>query len=343
MKGKVGSNVEIDADFVRNDTLLEGNYSYRLYVDDSLTHLSPIIVLYGDIDRHNHAVLLQMPDNDTAITGLFSDHRFTGSWYGPDTAELPFSLNETYPEGSLPMKVFYLHDDKELNSDSKYAPTAEVEFTLLYPEPASGVPENVKDSVVKFIQLQVFGQYRPEVLPKKLLAQSEQDFYHQFFTLNSHWKTNHAQGFNMERKETVSVLFNSNYLLCLQYQKKGYAGRGNPMEHDAYDMIDLRSGEKLNVRNIFKQNALPHIARLVNKTIKENNGLPPSASLKALGYYTDSVPLSNNMAFTGNGITFIYNVYNIAPPAMGIQKVFLPFAKIWPFIRPSSVLYRLSP
>ncbi len=342
MHGRLGGNINVVGNFQRNGSRMDGSYSYNLYINDSLTHLSHIVTLYGDIDKHNNVIFKQYPANDTTIAGLFTDSRFTGSWHGSDSTILPFDLSKTYTKGSIPLNVFYLHSGKELASGHQSSPSAEIELTLIYPKNSVLVSKAVSDSVKKFIRKQFFGQSKSGELPEDLLAKSEQNFYNQFNELNSHWKNNHKLGFNMEKKEQVLVIFNGYNLLCLQYKKRGYAGRGNPMEHISYDIIDLRNGKKLTPENIFKPDAKLSITKLINKKIRENNGLSEKESLKKIGFFYDSIPISRNMAFNGNGISFVYNVYDLAPPAMGIQKIFLPFSEIGTYIRSSSVLYPLS-
>jgi hypothetical protein len=342
MSGQLGGNIHVMGNFQRTGSRMEGNYSYNLYMDDSLMHLSHIVTLYGDIDKHNEVIFKQFNVGDTTIDGLFYDQRFTGSWYGPDSTILPFNLTESYPKGSIPMDIFYLHSDKELVPKAQGTPSAEIELTLLYPKSSPFIPEAVDDSVRKFIQIQFFGQFKPDEFPAYLLDKNEKNFYERFTELNSHWKTNRKLGFNLEKKEQVTVIFNNNNLLCLQYKKRGYAGRGNPLEHISYDMIDLRNGKKLTVKNIFMSNAKSSLAKLINNKIRQNNGLSDSASLKKIGFFYDTIPISKNIGFSGNGIYFIYNIYDIALPATGIQKIFLPFSEIGTFIKPSSLLYPLS-
>ncbi len=342
MRGKMGENVDVTGNFQRTGSSVEGNYSYNIYVDDSLVHLSPVITLYGDIDKRNKVVLRKVSGNDTAMVGLFSDHRFSGFWHAPDSSALWFDLNESYEKGSLPLAIFYLHSDKQLVPKIQDSPSAEIELTLLYPKNNAYIPEKVADSIKKFIQKQFFGQYKPAVLPSTLLEQDEANFYTRFNEFNSHWKSNRKMGLNLEKRENMNVVFNGYNLLCLQYKKRGYAGRGNPMEHLSYDMIDLRNGEKLSPENIFKPDSKKAIFALINKKIREDNDLNDTASLKKIGFFTDSIPISRNIRFNGNGLFFVYNVYDVAPPAFGVQKIFLPFSQIGPFIKPSCVLYRLA-
>ncbi|UBM61575.1 RsiV family protein [Candidatus Sulfidibacterium hydrothermale] len=342
MKGKVGNNIPVNGNFQRSGSQMEGNYSYNLYVDDSLLHLSHIITLYGDIDKHNHVIFKQIQGNDTALSGLFTDHRFSGSWYGPDSTVLPFDMTEQYDSGSLPMQVYYLHSDKELFSKIPGSPTAEIELTLLYPEENRNIPKAITDSVVKCIQQQFFGIFQPEQTPQNLLLHSEKNFYQEFTEFNKNWKTNRKQGFNLEKKSQMTVVFNDYHLLCLQYKKRGYAGRGNPMIHITYDIINLKNGKKLTPANIFFPEADTVLRQLINQKIRVNNGLSDTISLKKAGFYTNTVPLTPNIKFTGNGITFVYNVYDIAPPSFGIQKVFLPFSVIGKYIRPASIMFPLS-
>jgi len=342
MSGKLGGNIHVTGNFQRTGSRMEGSYSYNLYMDDSLVHLSHIIILYGNIDEHNEVVFKQFQTNDTTVDGLFYGQRFSGSWYGPDSTVLPFSLTERYPGGSIPMRIFYLHSDKKLVPKAQGTPSAKIELTLLYPESSPLITDAVNDSVRRSIQIQFFGQFKPDKFPTYLLDESEKNFYERFSELNSHWKTNRKLGFNLEKKEQVTVIFNSYNLLCLQYKKRGYAGRGNPLEHISYDMIDLRNGEKLTINNIFQPNAISSISNLINNKIRQNHGLSDSASLKKIGFFYDSIPVSKNMEFSGNGIYFVYNIYDLALPEKGIQKIFLPFSEIGTFIKPSCVLYPLS-
>lgn len=342
MNGRLGGNINVTGNFQRSGSRMEGNYSFTLDVNDSPTHLSHIVILYGDIDKHNEVVFKQYHNDDTTIDGLFYDQRFVGSWYDQDSTIQPFTLTESYPKGSIPMNVFYLHSDKELAPKAQGTPSAEIELTLLYPKSSTHISQAVDDSVKKFIQEQFFGQFKPGQLPAGMLSKSEQNFYKWFGELNSHWKTSRKLRFNLEKKVQVSVIFNSYDLLCLQYKKRGYSGRGNPMEHISYDMVDLRNGEKLTFENIFKPEAKTALTKLINNKIRKDNGLSDSASLKKAGFYYNNIPISEDISFSGNGIYLIYNIYDIAPPAMGIQKVFLPFSELGDYIKPSSVLYTLS-
>jgi len=342
MNGKIGDSINVAGNFQRSGSGMEGNYSYSLYVNDSLMHLSHIVTLYGDIDKHNEVVFKRLHVGDTTIDGLFYDQRFVGSWYDQNNTIRPFTLTESYPEGSMPMNVFYLHSEKELAPKVQGTPSAEIELTLLYPKSSAHISQAIDDSVKKFIQEQFSGQFKPGQLPAGMLSKSEQNFYNWFGEMNSHWKTNRKLGFNMKKKVQVSVIFNGYNLLCLQYKKLGYSGRGNPMEHITYDIVDLRDGEKLTPENTFKPEMKIALTKLINKKIRTDNGLSDSTSLKKTGFYYDSIPISKNIAFSGNGIYLIYNVFDIAPPAMGIQKVFLPFSELGDDIKPSSVLYPLS-
>lgn len=342
MDGRMGGNIDIIGNFNRVGAKVEGNYSYNLNVDDSLLHLAHIVLLCGGVDKHNRVVLKQLQKTDSTLTGLFADHRFTGSWHGSDSTEIPFRLKEDYPDGSIRMSVFYLHSDKELVTSAKGTPSAEIELTLLYPKKSIHIPPSVTDSVKKFIQEQFFGQFKFKQMPEALMSRVEKDFYNQFTELNNHWKTNHRLGFNLEKREQVSVIFNSYHLLCLQYKKRGYAGRGNPLEHFSYDLVDLRNGEKLTFDSIFKPGSKAILTALINKKIRKDNGLTDSASLKKIGFFIDRIPMSQNLSFSGNGIYVTYNIYDIAPPAMGTLKVFLPFSRIGSYIKPASVLYPLS-
>ena len=51
-------------------------------------------------------------------------------------------------------------------------------------------------------------------------------------------------------------------------------------------------------------------------------------SLEDVGFWEDSIQPTENMKLSATGITFLYNVYEIAPYAMGAQEVTLTYAQL---------------
>ena len=80
MDGLLGNNIHVTGNFRRVGPKLEGSYSHQLFANDSVVHLSHIVILFGHIDKHNEVVFKQYQNEDTTIDGLFYAHHFAGSW-----------------------------------------------------------------------------------------------------------------------------------------------------------------------------------------------------------------------------------------------------------------------
>ncbi len=329
-EGVIGTNIHVTANIVRLFDELSGNYQYRFVEEDTKMHYGKTISLNGNVSSED-AKLKEMGQDSYAFIGTFNKESYTGIWNTPDNKEVDFSFKEYYPNGTLPFEIFYLHsEDKLINKDAN-SPIAEIELTLIYPEDKY-FQAGIVDSVKQLIADSFFGSNFYEKNPDSMLTHFETEYFSNYKKQNEDWYGKGAS-FNWQKTVNMSVVFNSNYLLCFEYLKYAYSGGAHGMTNIAYDIIDLNDGNILTYNDIFTDDSKDSLTNILTQKLRKDYKIPNNTPLKKAGFFVDSIAPNHNIYINGNGIGFLYNSYEIAPYSNGQTNIFLEFDKISGLLR----------
>ena len=141
----------------------------------------------------------------------------------------------------------------------------------------------------------------------------------------------------------VQIKFNKNDLLnYLVYDETYKSGKTSDRSYMCY-LLDLKTGQFLKEKDIFSEDYQPELSRLlVAELMKQNNVVTPD-ELVELGYFGAVELLSNdNFMIDEKGITYTYNVYEIAAYPCGVVKMFIPYEKLKNILNPESPVARLA-
>ncbi len=344
MEGNIGNDVEVTANFIRLFDKVEGNYQYKFRENDATTFYGKMLEVEGKVLKNDSLYLKEYGADDASFLGIWHDNSFNGKWKvpGDDDDYMEVLLKEYYPQGSLPFKVYYLSSEEPLVKGSNDSPTATLELTLLYPK-NNFMTAAILDSVKQIINNSFFGDNFTPDLPAIMLKKFEKEYYHNYKVSNlDEYNEIGGAAFSWASINSMSVLFNSSYLLSIEYQRYAYSGGAHGITNDAYDIIDLKSGKVLTYNDIFVDNADSALSALLTKKMLEKYKTKDEADLKQLGFWVDTISPNQNVYVTGNGIGFKYASYEIAPYSYGLPEVFLSFEECKNLIRPGTPVYRLS-
>lgn len=344
MEGTIGDDIEVTANFIRLFDNIKGNYQYRFKDNDATMFYGKMLEFEGKLLKNDSLYLKEYGADKSSIYGVWNDNSFTGKWKVPDDDDnyMDILLKEYYPNGSLPFDVFYSNSEEKLVSKDINSPKATLELTFIYPKNNYYQP-NILDSVKRIIIKGFFGENFIESAPKKMLFDFENEYYHNYKTANLElYKKMDGASLSWASLNNMSVLFNSGYLLCVEYEKYAYTGGAHGITNDSYDIIDLKNGKTLNYSDVFVDNADSALSAILTAHMLKKYRTKESASLKQLGFFTDKILPNQNMYVTGNGIGFKYASYEVAPYSYGLPEVFINFDEIKQLIRPGTPIYRLS-
>ncbi len=338
-QGKTGQQTEACANLIRNEKQVYGNVYLHNPSSENTTQRTGINVsgnMIGD------SVTLNELGNNTAIfTGILNPDALSGVYLTPENETIDFLLKVDYPEGSIPLDVSYLHSELELMPGKTDTPEATIELTLLYPLTYSTNPA-ISDSVLKKIQLEFFGSGQQPNSPDTMLLAYENEYYQNFRKQNQQWKETGGHSFSWEKMINTSVLYNSDYLLCMEFERYVFTGGTHGMSNIAYESINLLDGTSFTFENVFLPDSDSLLTQMLTAQLKSNRKLTVDGSLKQDGYFVDNLTPNHNMFINASGIGFTYNPYEIAPYSYGITQVHLPWEAIKSLLRTNTPIFALS-
>jgi len=324
-EGVIGDNIRVTANIIKLFDKISGNYQYRFLNEENEMHYGKTISLSGDVIMED-ANLKEFGQDTYTFIGTLNESSFSGSWKTPDDKELEFNLSEYYPNGTLPFDIYYLHSEDKLVPNDDNSPIAEIELTLIFPEDKY-FQEGIVDSVKHIVSNSFFGSNFYEPHPDSMLTHFESEYFTNYKEQNEDWHESGAS-FSWQKNVLMSVVYNSNYLICFEYLKYAYSGGAHGMTNIAYDVINLNEGNILTYSDIFKEGTEDSLTTILTSQLCKDYKIPDDIPLKKVGFFVDSIAPNHNIYINGNGIGFLYNSYEIAPYSNGQTNIFLEFDKI---------------
>lgn len=115
-------------------------------------------------------------------------------------------------------------------------------------------------------------------------------------------------------------------LLIYRINYNEYTGGAHGMYTTTYLNIDLRTLRPLQLNDLFVGDYQEALTDLLWNQLMADNGVATHEELEDLGYGAENgITLTENFYLDKDGITFFYNVYDIAPYAMGPVIIQLPY------------------
>jgi hypothetical protein len=340
LEGNIGTDINVTANIVRLFDQLTGNYQYRFIEDGDRMYFGKTIEVSGEINENDSALLKEFGRSEYAFQGIMKKGKYTGTWNAPDNKKLSFNLTEYYPNGSMEFDVHYLRSEGQLVDNESDSPSAEIELTLIFPDDTYVNP-TVTDSVKKFIAKGFFGAGFNVNKPDSMLVGFENEYLFNYKKQNENW---HQKGssFNWEKVISMSVIYNTNYMLCLEYIKYAYSGGAHGMTNISYDIIYLDDGQLLTYSEVFKDDSDEALADLLTDQLRRDYSIPETINLKEAGFFVEKVNPNRNIYVNGSGVGFLYNSYEIAPYSQGATNIFLRWSQIKDLVKMGTPVYRMS-
>ncbi len=302
--------------------------------------LSTVPVFCGKMNSNTGAFTFHKPfgSDGWMIKGKWvSGQGFTGTWEEPGTGKYPIEWKENYPVGTVQFNVSYAKESIPLVNKPK-SPRAKIEMVLL--TPAESVNPVISDTLTKFIIEEFTGRPYAKQDPQSVLNAVKTVYFRNYKNSNEslYEQIPDAGILNWESLKFMHVLHNSNYVLCFYIQQYAFTGGAHGLESTDYYVINLMSGKKIAVTDLFREGTEARLSELITQDLKKRYCRNNEASLKEAGFFTDEVKPGINFFITDNGIGFHYNPYDLAPYSFGAIEAFLDFTQVSDLLKPASEL-----
>ncbi len=131
----------------------------------------------------------------------------------------------------------------------------------------------------------------------------------------------------------VNVEHNTDYFITLRSSSYIYTGGAHPLQTTNYYVIATQNPRFLTLKDIV--NDTSDLRTLAEMEFRRMYDIPLYHDLRNHGFVlsSNSLPLSSNFAFTRNGLSIVYNPYDISPYSMGMHTIQLPYQALAGLLR----------
>ncbi|MCC6550181.1 MAG: DUF3298 domain-containing protein [Ignavibacteriaceae bacterium] len=128
----------------------------------------------------------------------------------------------------------------------------------------------------------------------------------------------------------IQVLFNSEYIFSFGVYEGGYTGGAHSNYSQSAFNYSLITGQLLSLEYIFPRDKMEELLVAAEKIFRKSLDLPQDGFINEHGFWfpENKLYLSSEFFPSKDGITFIYNPYEIAPYSAGEIRLFLPYSAI---------------
>jgi hypothetical protein len=343
--GKINNQVLIEMNLIKINDSVYGNYSLVSKEGSSTKFMENnsynTVQLYGKVNAKGIFIIKENPwDKGASFFGkLIDDQTLKGTWESEDgRIKYPFELIDKYPEGSLPLNVWFQEGSVPLVKKSN-SPEATFKYCLLSPKESA---DPASDSLTKMIFGKFVGKPVRKMNPDMLLNAMKQIYFGNYITTNeSLYKESMGASFNWESLKFMDVVLNRSLLLTFYIEQYAFTGGAHGLQTRDYTVVNLRTGRPVSLNEIFSGDYETALTDLLTKKVRKMHNIGPDKELTDNGFFVETIKPTNNFYITINGIGFYYNQYEIAPHSSGAEDIFIPFADLKTITVKSGILKSL--
>ncbi len=148
---------------------------------------------------------------------------------------------------------------------------------------------------------------------------------------------------NYEEVVEGNVKFNAYGFLCYQFRIYSYAGgaHGNTMVRNC--SFDCHQNRVLLLNDLFSEASQPALSAMIQQRLLDKYECTSAEQLAAIGFFDlPSVSATDNFFFDYNGVTFVYDPYEIATYSCGVIEVKLLWRDLSSLMLPDSPLAEMA-
>ncbi|MGO1723549.1 MAG: RsiV family protein [Sphingobacterium sp.] len=217
---------------------------------------------------------------------------------------------------------------------------------LSEPEPIARVtnelPEFQGDSSAEWMnqQIRTILRLNPEEELEAAIHESQQTYLTDYKNVMQDFQGDSLQiGLNYESSSHISVSYNQNDYVILCNAIHDYSGGAHGMHGLGYYSFDLEDQKTMELEDVLKVDSTA-IQTLLEEQFRKDYNLSAEQPLKEI-LFDEELKLNDNFFFTREGVGFCYGPYEVAPYAVGVIEVIIPYGKLKEMLQPSFA-YRLK-
>lgn len=334
LKGEAGSGNAVTADLIVYGERISG------YFSNPFREGKPCF-LSGEIAGDGSMQLFHNSSDEAVISGILGDDgSFTGKWID-DSKEHAVQLTEIYDDGAQLFSVAATESVQPLN-EAGGSPVAA--FGATFPT-LSGENNKQASAILNDLALKELFREKVSGEPSAMLKNMETAFFGHYRNSNAgiDIEKNYLK-LNWEKRRLLNVAFNEHGTVCLAMHDYTYTGGSSGgLEICRTLTFDVGNGKKVLLSDLLAEGSEKALSGMIRNAVCDAYDIDPEQQLTDYGFFSNELPLPQNYLLTNAGLTFTYNVYEVAGQETGPVSIFLPFSQLKSILNPANpVIERLK-
>lgn len=216
-------------------------------------------------------------------------------------------------------------------------PNCNLDLKFVYP--VSFKSDKVLDSLRNQFIVNFFGSKYSGLSPQQAADHFKADYLSDYKNVEKEYLDDKARNTEEEtaprswysyyKVGTVNIEFNKNDLLGYMISAKEYAGGRHGAHSYLYHLVNLKTGQPINEKDVFTGDFQTELSKILVEELARQNNVKTPEELYDIGYIGAIELLPNdNFMIDENGITYLYNEYEIASYDISAVKIFVPYEKL---------------
>lgn len=143
-------------------------------------------------------------------------------------------------------------------------------------------------------------------------------------------------------KFDVTVRHADEELLCLEIINSIFTGGAHPNSNIVYQVISMKTGTPLDLSAMVAPEKMAELTRIAEKHFRRLRDLKSDETYEQAGFQFEQnrFSLNGNFLVSKDGLAFCFNPYEIAPYAMGVTELVIPWSDLEAVLNPDGLATR---
>jgi len=188
------------------------------------------------------------------------------------------------------------------------------------------VSDSINVALYKFIEDVVYLEDKP------ILFSSYEELTNSFIVSYEDLKNKYPEETEWEANIRGEICFQTENLLNIRLEYYIFVGGAHGYFGVKSFLFDLKTGKELTKKDLFTD--MKNFTPLIEKKFRNKFQINPTQNINSTGFMFENnfFHLPENIFFNENGILLVYNTYEIASYADGIQELYIPYKDITRFL-----------
>ena len=148
---------------------------------------------------------------------------------------------------------------------------------------------------------------------------------------------------DMKSEMTISnhITYHDDHIITMQKDVYTYsAGAAHGLPGTGNYTFDRKSKDVISEGDLFIDGYGPELNKILQRALIKEFGRKSAQEMETKdGIYAADLTSNDNFRLDDKGMTYTYNPYEIAPFAIGIIEIFIPYEEVRQLLRPQSIIF----